>query len=272
MSRKTVAGAVRREGLPIPPAHAPPRHAVDPAWLRTEYVDRRRTLPDLAAEVGMTPANLARIARRHGIPLRKRGGASHQASLSPPADFPEPLANAVLGQGGIQRVERFQVFARMRSLNQAARLLGTSPATLTTQLAQLEAACGGPLLVRSPRTHRPQEVTALGRQLLAQADEHLGPHPEAPKDLPEPLASALSSFRGEDRVRRFQVAARMSTLAEAARFFRTDPYTFDRALRGLETACGQPLLARESPRRPHRLMGTGSLLLEQADEHLGRPR
>ncbi|MGI8808337.1 MAG: TniQ family protein, partial [Acidimicrobiales bacterium] len=75
VSRKTVAGAVRREGLPIPPAHAPPRHAVDPAWLRTEYVDRRRTLPDLAAEVGMTPTNLARIARRHGIPLRKRGGA-----------------------------------------------------------------------------------------------------------------------------------------------------------------------------------------------------
>jgi hypothetical protein len=176
LSRKTMAGAVRREGLPIPPAHKPTVHIVDPAWLRTEYVDRRRTLPDLAAEIGTTPTNVSLMAKRHGIPLRERGGASHHASLNAPAGFPEPLASAVRGQGGIGRVERFQVFARTPSLNQAGGILGVSMATISTQLTKLETACGGPLLVRSPRTHQPQQLTPLGRGLLAQADQHLGPH------------------------------------------------------------------------------------------------
>jgi DNA-binding MarR family transcriptional regulator len=255
----------------VPPAHPPSKHKVDPAWLRTEYVDRRRTLPDLAAEVGTTPSTIARIACRHGIPLRERGGASHEASLTAPAGFPEPLANAVLGQGGVERVHRFQVFARTPSLNQAARLLGVSQATLSVQLARLEQACGGPLLVRSPRTHRPQQVTPLGHQLLSQADEHLGPHPLAPKDHPEPLASALSSFRGEDRVRRFQVAARLPRLADAARHFGADLGTFNRALRGLEEACGESLFMRSATSRPRDLTAAGRLLLRQADEHFGEP-
>jgi hypothetical protein len=54
---------------------------IDRDWLFEQYVGRRRTLPDLARERNMSTANMARWAHFHQIPLRPRGGASHDSSL-----------------------------------------------------------------------------------------------------------------------------------------------------------------------------------------------
>lgn len=194
VNRTYLADRLRRDGIPVPPPYHRPTRPVDPDWLRTEYVDRKRTLPAIATEVGMTPVNLARISRTHSIPLRRRGGASHAASLTVNPGWPQPLADSVLGQSGTERVRRFQVYARHRSLTQAADALSVHQSVLTSQLGQLEIACGGQLIVRSARTQQSQSPTALGRLLLNQADKHLGPHPEAPPTLLEPLATALASF------------------------------------------------------------------------------
>jgi hypothetical protein len=57
------------------------RGVIDRDRLLEQYVDRGRTLPDLAREKNMSTANMARWAHLHQIPLRPRGGASHDSFL-----------------------------------------------------------------------------------------------------------------------------------------------------------------------------------------------
>jgi TniQ len=52
---------------------------IDRDWLLEQYVDRGRTLPDLAREKNMSTSNMARWAHAHQIPRRPRGGASHDS-------------------------------------------------------------------------------------------------------------------------------------------------------------------------------------------------
>ena len=269
VGRHYLTDRLRREHIPVPPPHRRPVHVVDPQWLRAEYLERKRTLPDIAAEVGTTAPNVARIARRHGIPLRGRGGASHAANLTIPDGWPQPLATAVLGRVGTERVRRFQVYARFRSLNQASTILRTRQGVLVSQLAQLEARCGGQLLVRSTRHHHPQHLTDLGRRLLAQADEHLGAHPDAPPDLPEPLARVLSAFWGHTRLEMFAVAANCDSLAAAAIELGADRHTLNRSIRSLEHVLGGVLLHRTTPAQPHRVSDLGRRLLSQASDWVG---
>lgn len=266
ISKHALRSALQRDGIPSPPSGRI-RVMVDEEWLRSQYLEEHRTLPDIAAELGMSPSNLARVARRHQIPLRPKGGASHAASISAPSGWPLPLARAVLGQAGRQRVERFQVYSRARSINEGAARLSTTTPVLLSQLAQLEHACGGTLIERSTRRHVAQRLSALGQRLLEQADQHLGPNPHAPAQLPEPLSSAVSSFWGADRLRRFEVAARSPSLIEAAAALGTDVHTLDRSLRGLESACRGPLMSRDSLRSKHRLTPLGRRLAAQAAEH-----
>ncbi|MDQ6614736.1 MAG: LysR family transcriptional regulator [Actinomycetota bacterium] len=264
VSKHALRKALRRDGIPAPPSGRAARIKVDESWLRAQYLDRRRTLPDIAAELGMSPGNLARIAQQQHLPTRPRGGGSHAASLTAPADWPHPLADAILGQGGRQRLERFQVYARTRSLNQGAARLSSTVPVLVNQLDQLEHACGGLLIERSGRRQQAQQLTPLGHQLLLQADRHLGPNPDAPPSFPEPLSTALNSFWGAERIRRFQIAADSPSLVEAAAALNTDVHTLARTLRGLETACGGPLLIRDEPRGPHQLTALGRRLNKQA--------
>jgi len=223
-----------------------------------------RTLSELAAEVGTTPPNLARIAAKYGIDLRERGGASHAASLRAPIGFPEPLATAALGQAGWTRVRRFQICAGSRSMNSAAKVIGCSAGVLSTQVARLDRACGGPLLVRTGRDQRPQQLTKLGRCLLAQADEHLGANAEAPPTLPLPLGAVVGLLGGERRLRRFEAAARSPTVVDAARALGLRPYVVNNAVRSLEGVVGGALLDRTDSRSPHRVTRLGRRLLRQA--------
>lgn len=62
--------------------HRPTRTIVEKDWLHEQYIIRRRVLPDIAKEAGMSTSTMGRWATRHGIPLRGRGGASQRAALA----------------------------------------------------------------------------------------------------------------------------------------------------------------------------------------------
>lgn len=51
--------------------------SIDAAWLHHEYITQRRTLPDIAAELGIAVSYLNRRAKGLGVPLRNHGGNAH---------------------------------------------------------------------------------------------------------------------------------------------------------------------------------------------------
>ena len=162
VDRKTVRAVLIR-GMPIGPPGARAKFVVDPEWLHAEYVDRRRTLPDIAQELGTTPPNVARMAVKYGIPLRSHGGSSHARNVAPVDDrVPLPLAAAIAGEGGPERVRRFQVVARSPSIRQAAMTMGLNEPAIYTQLVRLERACAGALLIRYTRTPSGADADAAG--------------------------------------------------------------------------------------------------------------
>jgi|GEM_PF-2134542 len=266
VQRSTVRAKLIAHDIPIPANHRP-RHNIDRAWLHAQYVTQQRTMPEIAAETGASTGTIARLIQEYAIPTRGRGAPSHQQSLTAGDGYPEPLASAVLRPGGTARVRRFQVYARTRSLNAAAKRLGAHSATLTTQLAALEAACGDALLERLTRDQRAQQLTTLGRTLLAQADEHLGPHPEAPPALPEPLASVLAAHWGDKILATFTVATAFPTLNDAGHALNIHRSSLLRTIRNVETAVGEPVLTDHGRTAPLRLTSIGRMLLGQALEH-----
>lgn len=161
---------------PRPPANPRARN-LDPAWLRREYLDWRRPLPDIAAQLGCRVATLKAFAHEHHIPLRRRSGPDGFARLDlpgvHPADIPGLLRSVLVGRDALQRLSRFVALGEHASLNQAARALGVHQSTLTQQLQRLERASGGLLLHRHLRPQPVGPLTPLGEQLRQQALDHL---------------------------------------------------------------------------------------------------
>jgi hypothetical protein len=145
------------------------RGVIDPDWLLKQYVERGRTLPDLAREKNMSTTNMARWARFHGIPLRSRGGASHNSFLrtaNQATDLPDPIAKALTSPYSWQRLNRFAAAIDHQTLREAAEHLGIAQSTLVIQINRLERDIGGALLERAERG-RSMTLTALGEQVLA---------------------------------------------------------------------------------------------------------
>jgi hypothetical protein len=143
--------------------------AIDRDWLLEQYVDRGRTLPDLARKKNMSTANMARWAHFHQIPLRPRGGASHNSSLrtiDQAADLPAPIAKALTSPYAWQRLNRFAAAVGYQTLSEAAEHLGITQSTLVIQINRLERDIGESLLERAERG-RSMKPTALGQQVLA---------------------------------------------------------------------------------------------------------
>ncbi|MEU4360355.1 TniQ family protein [Promicromonospora sp. NPDC023987] len=158
---------------------------VDPDWLREEYLTWRRSLPDIADEIGCGLSTLRAFAHAHDIHIRPGIDTHdfidrHATGGRHPSQFPQPLRDALRGLGARRRLERFVTLANQPSINQAARAHGCSSANLTTQLATLERASGGPLIQRRPRPLPVGPLTPLGQDLCRQAQEHLGISPILP--------------------------------------------------------------------------------------------
>jgi DNA-binding transcriptional LysR family regulator len=152
---------------------------VDRDWLMEQYVVRRRTVPDLAREKGMSIANMARWAHTHEIPLRPRGGASHDTALRARETAASALAilrPAFTAAFGRQRLERFMAALPYPTLGAAAQALGTTQAVLSSQITRLERDLGQPLLERAERG-RPMKPTAFGRRVATAAIAALAADP-----------------------------------------------------------------------------------------------
>jgi TniQ/Bacterial regulatory helix-turn-helix protein, lysR family len=138
-------------------------------WLLEQYVGRGRTLPDLAREKNMSISNMARWAYAHHIPLRPRGGASHDSFLrtrAQAADLPGEIRKALTSEYAWQRLKRFAAATRHRTMSEAAEHLGITQPALSIQISRLERDIGGPLLERAGH-RRPMKLTPLGEQVLA---------------------------------------------------------------------------------------------------------
>ncbi|RJQ83396.1 LysR family transcriptional regulator [Pseudonocardiaceae bacterium YIM PH 21723] len=145
-----------------------PKIVVDRDWLYEQYINQRRTLPDLAQEAGMSTANMARWAKTHNIPLRDRGGASHdeiRVTLAQASTAPRILRPALNGHGAWERLQRFATAARYPTITAAATALGLHQGPLTIQIHRLERELGGQLLERAERG-RPMQLTPFGRKVI----------------------------------------------------------------------------------------------------------
>jgi ribosomal protein L37AE/L43A len=180
----------RRTLIATPANNGPPHRAedhpdhprrvfhLDPHWLREQRTTWGRTLQDIAAEIGCTPATLRNFATEQHIPPRSRNStASIHTGAAPghPADLPDLLRAALRGRAARGRLERFLLITDQPhpSLTAAAASIGAHQSRLTTQLHRLEHACGGHLLQRRPNPQPLGPPTALGQQLRRQALRHL---------------------------------------------------------------------------------------------------
>jgi DNA-binding transcriptional LysR family regulator len=142
---------------------------VDREWLLEQYVGCRRTLPDLAREKDMSTANMARWARFHQIPLRPRGGGSHDSSLriaDQVASLPALVVKALTSPYAWERLNRFAAAISYQTLSDAAGHLGIRNSTMVKQVSRLERDIGGALLERAERG-RPMKPTLLGERVIA---------------------------------------------------------------------------------------------------------
>jgi len=174
VSRATIARLARDYALSIREPGGQAHTTVDRDWLYEQYVNKRRTLPDLAAEAGMSAANMARWAKKYAIPMRSRGGPSHRATLRAQcaiSDAPELIRPALAVMGGWERMQRFAAAAQHPTLTAAAQTIGVNQITLVNQVSRIEHDLGMKLLRRAERG-RPMELTEDGRRVLAALREY----------------------------------------------------------------------------------------------------
>ncbi|MGV0736063.1 TniQ family protein [Mycobacterium syngnathidarum] len=81
VSRQIIARLAHDYDLPLRGPGLQPRTTIEREWLYDQYVNKRRALPEIAKEAGMSTANMARWAKTHAIPMRGRGGGSHTKRL-----------------------------------------------------------------------------------------------------------------------------------------------------------------------------------------------
>ncbi|MFF4169835.1 TniQ family protein [Streptomyces sp. NPDC001744] len=172
-SRQLLAALAREYDIPIRDGSQDykRRGTIERAWLIEQYVKRRRTLPDLARETGMSTANMARWAHIHNIPLRPRGGASHHSALRAADEaeaLPAILRKALTSPSARQRLSRFLAARSYPTFTEASRDLGIHPSALVTQINRLEADLGQPLFERAERG-RAMRLTAFGEEVAAAA-------------------------------------------------------------------------------------------------------
>ncbi|HBS09051.1 MAG TPA: hypothetical protein DEA69_09660, partial [Microbacterium sp.] len=139
------------------------RAALDADWLRQRYIVERHTIPEIAAEVGVTMTTINRHLEAAGIPRRPRGSASRSTAIriDPRAGDSPLLGRILVGQDAVQRAERFLIVTRHATMTAAARELGVTLSILASQMKRLGADAGGPLITRAVRG-QPLTLTALG--------------------------------------------------------------------------------------------------------------
>ncbi|NUP48496.1 MAG: LysR family transcriptional regulator [Catenulispora sp.] len=166
LSEPLVLAALHSAG--IEPEHGRRAFVFDDGWLRAQYLEQRRTIADIAAELNITNGPVSRRLTAIGITIRPN--ATNKVLSTPLLDtVPPELRPAGLDQPGLARLRRFAaVAATGQSIRLAAGALGLDPNVLRVQIQRIERDLGHKLYIRkagSPRGHK-LVLTEQGRRVL----------------------------------------------------------------------------------------------------------
>ncbi|MFE2296369.1 TniQ family protein [Streptomyces sp. NPDC059452] len=165
ISRHVVAEQAKAIGLPLYFSRRP--LPIDEAWLREQYLDRKRSTGNIASEIGTEDETVRRRLQHLGISLRPPGVHSRTVMTAKlDTTIPRNIRTAVEGTlHGWLRLHRFHIAMAFPNLESAAAHIGIYQSTLVTQFQCLEHDLGQKLFHRSAfgRPHRP---TNSGKALL----------------------------------------------------------------------------------------------------------
>jgi hypothetical protein len=222
----------------------------DPAPIHRALLEEDTPPVQIAADLGISLGHLRQVLRRNPLP-RPRRPVRH--ALIP---APEPAARPPGQQPGVLYLDpawlREEYLTWHRSLDDIAAQLG----------------CPLQVLNRFARDHN-IPIRARGAGTCIPVGSAPGTHP---RDLPEPLRSALTGARARRRLDRLLITAGHASIRQAARALGLWPSALYDQLGRTERACGGPL-ANRGPRPP----GTGILtplgeqLCQQARDYLQPP-
>lgn len=174
VSKPVVARLAREYGLQVATPGPKVKHVFERDWLFDQYVNRQRSLPEIAAEAEVSMATVARWAKTFGIPMRSQGGGSHtvvRKARGMSSQAPELLRPALISPGGWKRLQYFAAAVSYPTLTIAARHLGVGQSVLTLKVRRIESDLGMRLLERAERG-RPMAVTADGQRVIDAITQH----------------------------------------------------------------------------------------------------
>jgi TniQ len=165
-SRQVVRDALEMAGITIREAHRQRSLPITREWLEEEYVNKQRTLVDIAHELGTSRPRLTSYTKQWNIPLWPRGHTPDplgpvRAQLHPSPDIEAAFA----GQDAVERIRRIVHLPGRRSLRAAATAMGLCYATFHHQLPIVEQALGFTIIERS----LPLRLTPKGEVFIAEA-------------------------------------------------------------------------------------------------------
>jgi AraC-like DNA-binding protein len=204
----------------------------------------------IAADLGISLGHLRQVLRRHPLP-RPRRPVRH--TLIP---VPEPATRPPGQQPGVIYLDpawlHQEYLTRHRSLDDIAAQVGCTIQTLN----RFARDHGIPVRTRGTSTYMPA-ASAPGIR---------------PRDLPQPLRSALIGPRARGRLDRLLFIAGHPSILQAAQELGIWQATLYEQVSRLERACGGRLVNRR-PQRPGAgiLTPLGEQLWQQARDHLGLP-
>ncbi|MEU4806945.1 hypothetical protein [Actinosynnema sp. NPDC023587] len=132
----TVTASLRTHGLTQFRVDRTPD--VDKHWLRTQYLTRKRSLEDIARELGIRAYQVGRRAQQYGTPLR----APQARDTTDRHTYPAILGPAARSHGGRRRLLRFRETMKHRTIAEAATVLGLARQDLYPQISRIERELG----------------------------------------------------------------------------------------------------------------------------------
>lgn len=201
ISRHIVVEQAKAIGLTIYYSQRPV--PMDATWLREQYLTRKRSTADIAAQLGTEDETVRRRFLQLGIPLRPPGVHSHTVMTAKvDKSVPRNIRAAVEGTlHGWLRLHRFQIAMALPNLETTADYLGTCRGALVHQFQRLERDLGHTLFHRAA-FKKPQRPTRHGNALLRclatdhiQALMHSALSPDQITPMPDAATLATAEIR-----------------------------------------------------------------------------